>query len=133
MNYTDNNRNMQQVCPGIWRITLGQPESLTPATVYPHQPDLSGLEQLPFIKECPIDPAYIAGKPTPRGYLVTLPLNKEEQFYGLGLQLQSFNQRGKKKTLRVNSDPITDMGDSHAPVPFYVTTNGYGVMINTKR
>src|SRR5437868_13888125 len=53
--------------------------------------------------------------------------------YGLGLQFQSFMQRGLKKKLRVNADPVVDSGDSHAPVPFYVTTRGYGVLIDTAR
>jgi alpha-D-xyloside xylohydrolase len=51
----------------------------------------------------------------------------------LGLQLLSFNQRKRKKMLRVNSDPRLDLGDSHAPVPFYVTTAGYGVLVDTAR
>jgi alpha-D-xyloside xylohydrolase len=62
-----------------------------------------------------------------------MPLQKDEQVYGLGLQLMSFNQRGKKKMLRMNSDPVADTGDSHAPVPFYVTTEGYGVLFDTLR
>jgi alpha-D-xyloside xylohydrolase len=33
----------------------------------------------------------------------------------------------------VNADPKGDSGDSHAPVPFYVTTNGYGVLVDTLR
>jgi alpha-D-xyloside xylohydrolase len=49
------------------------------------------------------------------------------------LQLQSFQQRGKKKTLRVNADPLMDSGDSHAPVPFYVTSAGYAVLVDTAR
>jgi alpha-D-xyloside xylohydrolase len=53
--------------------------------------------------------------------------------YGLGLQFQSFIQRGLKKKLRVNADPVVDSGDSHAPVPFYVTTRGYAVLIDTAR
>ncbi len=53
--------------------------------------------------------------------------------YGLGLQFQSFLQRGLKKKLRVNADPAADLGDSHAPVPFFVSTRGYGVFIDSAR
>jgi alpha-D-xyloside xylohydrolase len=53
--------------------------------------------------------------------------------YGFGLQLLSFEQRSKKRTIRVNADPRVDSGDSHAPVPFYVTTLGYGVLVDTLR
>ena len=45
----------------------------------------------------------------------------------------SFAQRGKKKTLRVNADPKMDTGDTHAPVPFYVTTEGLGIFVDTAR
>jgi alpha-D-xyloside xylohydrolase len=62
-----------------------------------------------------------------------LPLRPYEQIYGLGLQFLSLAQRGKKKVVRVNADPRFDTGDSHAPVPFYVTTEGIGILIDTAR
>jgi alpha-D-xyloside xylohydrolase len=62
-----------------------------------------------------------------------LPLRPNELIYGLGLQFLSFDQRGKKKVVRVNADPRFDTGDSHAPVPFYVTTEGLGVLVDTAR
>ena len=33
----------------------------------------------------------------------------------------------------LNADPKGDSGDSHAPLPFYVTTAGYGVLVDTFR
>jgi alpha-D-xyloside xylohydrolase len=125
--------SLSVVAPGVWRLRLGEPERLTPTSVFPYKPALAGLEGLPTVGSCPIDVENVTAEATPRGYLVSLPLLEQEQVYGLGLQLLSFNQRGKKKTLRVNSDPKADTGDSHAPVPFYVTTSGYGVMIDTLR
>lgn len=62
-----------------------------------------------------------------------LPLEPSEDLYGLGLMLKSFRQTGLKKKLRSNSDPTSDNGDTHAPVPFYVSTKGYGVLIDTAR
>lgn len=53
--------------------------------------------------------------------------------YGLGLQFHSVLQRGLKKKLRVNADPVADIGDSHAPVPFYVSTSGYGFLVDSAR
>jgi len=64
---------------------------------------------------------------------VELPLGPGAEVYGFGLQFLSFNQRGKKKVARVNADPKMDAGDSHAPVPFYITTQGIGVLIDTAR
>jgi alpha-D-xyloside xylohydrolase len=53
--------------------------------------------------------------------------------FGFGLQLKKFNHKFTKKTVRVNSDPVADTGDSHAPVPFFVTTGGYGIYVDTAR
>jgi alpha-D-xyloside xylohydrolase len=68
-----------------------------------------------------------------RGTLLTLPLAASEEIYGFGLQFFSLRHRGKKLTLRVNADPRFDTGDSHAPVPCYVSSLGYGVFVDTAR
>ena len=70
---------------------------------------------------------------TARGCLLHLPLDADEQLYGLGLQLKAFNLRGRKFTVRPNADPVAATGDSHAPVPFFVSTKGYGVYVDTLR
>jgi alpha-D-xyloside xylohydrolase len=123
---------MDQIYPGIYKLTFGQPEGITPVMVRSIAPAHDRLAILPEAS-CPIDSADIEGWKSRRGYHLRLPLRQEEQVFGLGLQLLSFNQRRHKKTLRVNSDPIADLGDTHAPVPFYVTTGGYGVLVDTAR
>ena len=120
----------REVHPGVWKFTLGAPERITPVSTRHYQPAVDGLRKLPSAKTCPVAPV---GAQSKRGYLVRLPLASGEIVYGLGLQLQSFIQRGLKKKLRVNADPRIDSGDSHAPVPFYVTTQGYGVLVDTAR
>src|SRR5581483_7034268 len=118
----------EQVGPGIWKFSFGRPESITPVKTRHYQPSPS--PSLPPVPSCPVT---VTGRPSRGGYLVTLPLEPDEMVYGLGLQFMSFAQRGLKKLLRVNADPKMDTGDSHAPVPFYVTTRGYGVLIDTAR
>lgn len=120
----------QQVYPGVWRFRLGSREKLTPVSTRHYAPASAALGILPQVAECPVP---VTGKATARGFLVRVPLEPFEMVYGLGLQLHSFIQRGLKKKLRVNADPRVDSGDSHAPVPFYVTTRGYGVLIDTAR
>jgi alpha-D-xyloside xylohydrolase len=119
-----------EILPGIWRFRCGEPEAVTPVVTRSHPPAEPGLAALPQVPECPVP---VTGRATSRGYVVSIPLEPYEQVYGLGLQLQSFAQRGSKKTLRVNADPKLDSGDTHAPVPFYVTTKGYGVLVDTAR
>lgn len=118
------------VMPGIWKFTIGTPEKITPQSTRSVGPAQKGLQELPVVEACPVTPV---GAINSRGVQVRLPLKVDEYLYGLGLQLQSFQQRGLKKLLRVNADPITDSGDSHAPVPFFVTTSGYGILIDTAR
>ena len=95
-------------------------------------PDLAALGRLPPVAEIPIALGDITAEKTPRGLLIRIPL-ADADVYGFGLQLKSVRQTGKKRTLRVNSDPVADTGDSHAPVPFFVTTSGLGVFIDTAR
>ncbi len=120
----------EELFPGVWRFTFGAPERITPVTTRHYPPAAEGLAALPKVAECPLD---LSAAISERGVLVRAPLSSDEMIYGLGLQLQSFQQRGLKKRLRANADPAMDTGDSHAPVPFYVTTHGYGVLIDTAR
>ena len=120
-----------EVYPGVWRATLGTPERYTPVSSRMVEPDQEALAQLPHVGIAPLSP--ITGRRIPRGFVIQLPLRPEEQIFGFGLQFLSFAQRGKKKVARVNADPKMDTGDSHAPVPFYVTTEGIGILIDTAR
>jgi alpha-D-xyloside xylohydrolase len=119
-----------EIMPGVWKFSFGTPEKITPVSTRHYPPATEGFAHLPQISKCPIA---VSAQISRRGCLVSLPLGINEASYGLGLQLQSFMQRGAKKRLRVNADPKMDTGDSHAPVPFYVTTRGYGVLIDTAR
>lgn len=121
----------RQIHPGIWRATLGKPESYTPVSTRLVPPQIEAFDRLPHVAAAP--QPEIAGSVTARGYTVDLPLRAGEFIYGLGLQFLSLEQRGKKKVVRVNADPKMDTGDSHAPVPFYVTTKGLGILIDTAR
>ena len=119
------------VAPGIWKSTIGVPEPHTPVRARRIPPDLNGLRELPHVNLTPLTKP--RGSVTSRGVELELDLAPDELMYGFGLQLLSFQQRNKKRTVRVNADPKVDTGDSHAPVPFYVTTHGYGVLVDTFR
>lgn len=119
------------VLPGIWRARLGSPERFTPVAARLVAPSVEGLAGLPRVEQPPLEA--VRGRITRRGCVVELPLRPEEQVYGFGLQMLSFAQRGKKKIMRVNADPKFDTGDSHAPLPFYATTQGIGIFVDTAR
>jgi alpha-D-xyloside xylohydrolase len=123
--------NWQPIFSGVWRATLGTPERYTPVASRLVPPRTEAFAKLPQVDVAPLP--VIEGTQLARGFTVTLPLRPGEEVYGLGLQMMSLAQRGKKKVVRVNADPKTDSGDSHAPVPFYVTTEGTGILIDTAR
>lgn len=119
-----------EVYPGVWRYTFATPEKITPVTTRHYPPAAKRLAELPAGASCPVS---VTATLSERGVLLRIPLAPDEMVYGLGLQLQSLQQRASKKRLRVNADPVMDSGDTHAPVPFYVTTHGYGVLVDTAR
>lgn len=43
------------------------------------------------------------------------------------------NHKGRKIICRVNADPPTYVGDTHTHVPFFVSTKGYGMYVDTAR
>jgi len=121
----------KRIHPGVWQATMGTPEQFTPVSNRMIPPNAAAFERLPRVDTAPL-PA-IQGQRLARSFMVQLPLRPDEEIYGLGLQMMSLAQRGKKKVARVNADPKIDSGDSHAPVPFYVTTGGIGILIDTAR
>lgn len=110
----------------MFAITLGTPEEHVPSKYKPY----TETEEAPLSK-FPAD--RIAFRRTKRGAVIEYPLDASEELFGFGLQMKGFACRGTKKVLRPNADPVANTGDSHAPVPFYVSTKGYGVCVDTLR
>lgn len=107
------------------KVTFGTPEDIKPS-VYCEKFN-------PTETDIGYDVSKIVGKNTNHGYLLEFPLEADEQIYGFGLQMKEFNHKGRKLMLRVNADPVAKTGDSHAPVPFFVSTGCYGMYFDTAR
>ena len=107
------------------KITFGTPEKIVPSKY------CKGFDYQE--SDINYDTASFKFKTTSRGCVLEFPLEENEQVYGFGLQLKGFNHKNHKLALRVNSDPVSNTGDSHAPVPFFVTTKGYGMYFDTAR
>lgn len=117
---------MEKVLAGVYRLRLGEPEkwSYTRFREYPAQ---EWGEDCP----CPYGEADVKWSVSARGLQVSLPLGSD--VYGFGLQLKGFCHTGRRRVMRNNADAPSDNGESHAPVPFYVTTEGYGVFVDSAR
>ena len=124
---------MERIANGVWRLRWGKPEKHTPVSLRTTAVMEAALGKLESRGAAPIPEDEIRIARTARGVMIELPLKAEEQIYGFGLQLHRINHTGRKKVIRVNSDPVADTGDSHSPVPFYVSTAGYGVLVDTLR
>ncbi|WP_051250967.1 TIM-barrel domain-containing protein [Paenibacillus harenae] len=122
-----------EAAPGVWHARIGDPRMLTPLTLIEAEPKLDALKRLgkvdpPFERDSVHMEAAGGGR-----RMLVLPLAANEKLYGTGLQFMRTNQRGRTRYLRVNSDPKQDTGETHAPVPFFVSDRGYGVLIDTAR
>ena len=114
----------KQRAPGVWSATIGKAE-ISPM-------DFAGSPKLDALKELgdPSMPPMMAGV---RGQVhgvyasVRLPITEAERLYGLGMRADGdVNLRLKDFYLRVTPH-------SHAPTPFYISSEGYGVLINAAR
>ena len=109
----------------VKKLVFGTPEKIKPSDFCKGFNYVEG--------EVGYDCASISFRTAARGCVLELPFGADEHVYGLGLQLKQFDFRGKHARLKVNSDPVAATGDSHAPVPFFVSTAGYGIYFDTAR
>ena len=121
-----------KIAKGIWKGCIGVPERHTPVAQRGFSVQEEALERLEEAG-LPGIAGDITYRRNARGLQIMLPMDSSEDIYGFGLQLRSMNQAGRKRMLRVNSDPAADTGEGHAPVPFYVSTAGYGLFVDTYR
>ncbi|MFV0341404.1 MAG: TIM-barrel domain-containing protein [Anaerocolumna sp.] len=125
--------DIENIENGVWKLTLGEPETMTPNKL--RNFDINS-EALYNLKSVVLKPAVISNlqwNHSNRGLTITLPMDSSEDIYGFGLQLKSMNHAGRRRFIKVNSDPPADTGESHAPVPFYVSTAGYGLFVDSYR
>jgi len=125
---------IESVAPGVWRITFGTPERFTPGTVREKEPDLEGLQALPVPGDLPFQLEEIRGDVRASRTVVRVPCDEpDSQIYGFGLDPKMYQHKELRETLAVCSEPVGQTGASHGPVPFYVSTRGYGVWVDTAR
>ena len=121
-----------ETAPGVWKATAGVPENydlLKASGATPNREALSAITQASF----PLSQPDISIKVVDGKTYLRFPLQKEEQLFGFGLNFQTVHQRGKILQLHVDHYGGKDNGRTHAPTPFYVSSKGYGVFINSAR
>lgn len=122
------------VAPGIWQLQFGEPEKFTPLTFREKDIALEGLQNLGDTETSPIELEGVRCTITPSRTVVYIPCDEPaDEIYGFGLDPNCYKQKGFRKELTVAAAPVTQTGASHGPVPFYLSTRGYGVYVDTAR
>ena len=121
-----------ETMPGVWNISVGKPEKLnllselhiTPRTDAIRKMDKASLP----LNKGDIRMEIIDGKT-----YIRFPLERGEKIFGLGLNFKTVEQRKRIMRLHVDHYGGKDDGRNHAPVPFFVSSRGYGALINSAR
>jgi alpha-glucosidase (family GH31 glycosyl hydrolase) len=121
-----------EVAPGVWKGIAGRPEAYDLIKAAGAKPAREALARLPKAA-FPLAQSEISGKVTDGKTYLRFPLQRDEQLYGFGLNFQTVHQRGKILQLHTDHYGGKDNGRTHAPTPFYVSSAGYGVFVNTAR
>lgn len=136
-------QKIEKIAPGVWKITFGTPEKYRPADFKSAPSD--AISRLSDSKIPPIAIDEIKFRQTAKGSVAELTIDEKERIYGFGLQVNTFEQRGMRREIRTSSGvkgkdayvphpvPFGNVGFAHAPMPFYISSKGYGVLINTSR
>jgi alpha-D-xyloside xylohydrolase len=122
----------QEVYPGIWKASAGKQEDITLLKSALTKANQASLLELP-IASFPLPEEKINVLVSDGKIILRFPLQREEQLFGLGLNFKTVNQRGRILNLHVDHYGGVDNGRTHAPVPFYVSSDGYGVLVDAAR
>ncbi len=114
----------KQRAPGVWAATVGKAE-IGPMA-------MAGKPRVEALRKfgAPAMPKEMAdARGTVHGVYASarFPLGLEEKVYGLGMRDDGLVD------LRSRSFELKVTPSTHAPVPFYISSAGYGVLINTAR
>jgi alpha-D-xyloside xylohydrolase len=119
----------EKVMPGVWKASFGI-QGINPLT-YANPPNEQAIRELgepPF----PFHPDSTFSLLTKERAVIRLPLDRHEEIYGLGLEFRDINRRNNVYDLKVDHYGGVN-GYTHAPVPFYISDKGYGVLINSAK
>lgn len=125
-------QTIQKVANGIWKISYGSPEKYLP-TNFKNPPATKALNKMEVVNTPPIPLKGFRFFQMAKGIVAEVKIDTSERFYGFGLQTNTFDQTGMRREIRTNSWTVGNVGFGHAPMPFYISTKGYGVIVNSSR
>jgi alpha-glucosidase (family GH31 glycosyl hydrolase) len=117
---------------GVWVVTAGHPEKINLLSNLGIAPKYQAINNMPAA-DLPVKEDEIKFELRDGKTYIRFPLEKNEKIFGLGLNFKTVEQRGSILHLHVDHYGGTDNGRTHAPVPFFVSSRGYGAFINSAR
>lgn len=117
---------------GVWKIAVGKPEKVNLLSELDIAPNWKAMEEIGG-DSLVIDPKEVKTEVIDGKTYIRFPLDKGEKIFGLGLNFKTVEQRGRVMRLHVDHYGGSDNGRTHAPVPFFVSSKGYGALINSAR
>lgn len=127
-------QNAVELYPGVWKMHFGlKSEKFTPQSVRTEAPRADAIKELPRPGPLPINISEIAWTLSSRGVSIQLPMASDERIYGLGLDTNVFDMTNRRAICSPSDTPQDNMNYSHAPVPIYISSRGYGVMVDPAR
>ena len=104
----------QKETSGVWIMSVGTPEKVNLLSELHITPKVDAIQRMGEA-DLPISEQDITAELVDGKTYIRFPLEKDEKIFGLGL------------------NGGTDDGRTHAPVPFFVSSRGYGALINSAR
>lgn len=130
---TDGTQNeWTQEGQGVWKISVGRPEKVNLLSELEVTPNWKAIEEIGEASLA-INPKEVKAEVIDGKTYIRFPLDKDEKIFGLGLNFKTVEQRGRVMRLHVDHYGGSDNGRTHAPVPFFVSSKGYGALINSAR
>ncbi len=128
----DTQLNLEKRGAGVWEWQIGTPDKVTLTSELNIVPKWDAINEMSSV-ELPIDRDEIKATLMDGDTYLRFPLSEDEKIFGLGLNFKTVEQRGRVLDLHVDHYGGQDDGRTHAPVPFFVSSKGYGVLINSAR
>ncbi len=117
---------------GVWKAVIGDmSREIRYTDLAAERPREEAIEELPDAA-FPFRADEIVYQVVGNRIVVRIPAASDEKLYGFGLQFDGLRKTGEVLNLNVDHWG-TGGGRTHAPVPFYISSKGYGVFFNTAR
>ncbi len=95
-------QQVTKVSPGIWKIVYGEQEAIKPSD-FKEKELADALAKLPAGQTAPEVLKGIKFNLMNSGVVAELGMDPSERFYGFGLQVNTFEQKGLRREIRTNS------------------------------